>query len=175
VNGPPRTETGPQAREFRDAFGAFATGVAVVTAQGPDGPVGLTTNAVASVSLDPPLFLVCFAVSSRTLTVVREAGALAVSVLRASQQPMAVAFASKHDPADKFHGIALEHVGGVPAIGGAAAVVSGTIEHLVPAGDHEIAICRAVEVRHDGSAQPLLFHRGQFGELAEDVQEWPVA
>ena len=110
-----------ESRTFRDAFGAFATGVAVVTASGPDGPVGLTTNAVASVSLDPPLFLVCFATTSRTLTVVREAGALAVSVLRATQEPMAVAFASKHDPADKFHGIALTEVGGVPAIAGAAA------------------------------------------------------
>lgn len=154
-------------RAFRDAFGAFATGVAVVTAQGPDGPVGLTTNAVTSVSLDPPLFLVCFARTSRTLPVVREAGALAVSVLRHTQEPMAVAFASKHDPADKFHGIALTEVGGVPAIAGAAAVVSGTIDEFVHAGDHDIVICRATAITHDEDAEPLLFHRGRFGELAE--------
>ncbi|MEN0015727.1 MAG: flavin reductase family protein [Solirubrobacteraceae bacterium] len=157
---------GPDARSFRDAFGAFATGVAVVTANGLDGPVGLTTNAVASVSLEPPLFLVCFATTSRTLDVVRDAGALAVSVLRASQQPMATAFASKRDHADKFQGIAIDHVGGVPAIAGAAAIVTGVIEQLVHAGDHEIAICRATDLRVDDDAEPLLFHRGQFGELA---------
>ncbi len=158
-----------EARAFRDAFGAFATGVAVVTASGPSGPVGLTTNAVASVSLDPPLFLVCFARSSRTLTVVRDAGALAVSVLRATQEPMAVAFASKHDPAEKFHGIALTDVGGVPAIAGAAAIVTGVIDEFVHAGDHDIVICRAVAIQHDEQAEPLLFHRGRFGELAESV------
>lgn len=158
--------TPPDGRAFRDAFGAFATGVAVVTASGPDGPVGLTTNAVASVSLDPPLFLVCFATSSRTLTVVRDAGALAVSVLCRTQEAMATAFASKHDPAEKFHGIALTEVGGVPAIAGAAATISGTIDELVHAGDHEIVICRATAITHDPSVSPLLFHRGRFGELA---------
>ena len=167
--------TEPDGRAFRDAFGAFATGVAVVTAQGPDGPVGLTTNAVASVSLDPPLFLVCFSTSSRTLGVVREAGALAVSVLRASQQPMAVAFASKHDPAEKFRGVALEPVAGIPAIAGAAAIVAGTIEQLVPAGDHDIAICRCTGLVHEPGTEPLLFHRGQFGELAMREPDRPVA
>jgi flavin reductase (DIM6/NTAB) family NADH-FMN oxidoreductase RutF len=158
----------PDPRDFRNALGAFATGVAVVTAAGPDGPVGLTTNAVASVSLDPPMFLVCFAVSSRTLPVVREAGHLAVSVLRASQEPMAARFASKHDPAVKFHGISLEDVGGVPAIAGAAAIFAGEIEEFVTAGDHEIALCRCIAVNYDGGAEPLLFHHGRFGAKAAD-------
>ncbi|MDO9355929.1 MAG: flavin reductase family protein [Solirubrobacteraceae bacterium] len=162
-----------ESRAFRDAFGAFATGVAVVTAQGPDGPVGLTTNAVTSVSLDPPLFLVCFATSSRTLEVVRDAGALAVSVLRHSQEPMAVAFASKHDHAVKFQGIALADVGGVPAIAGAATAVSGTIDELVHAGDHDIVICRATAIQFDEDAEPLLFHRGRFGALAAEAAPGP--
>lgn len=158
----------PGSRAFRDAFGAFATGVAVVTARGEDGPVGLTTNAVASVSLEPPMFLVCFATSSRTLPVVREAGALAVSVLRAEQQPMAERFASKHDPATKFHGIELTELAGVPILGGAAAAFAGEIEQFVSAGDHEIALCRCTAVHHDGGAEPLLFHHGRFAGLPAD-------
>lgn len=155
----------PDPRGFRDAFGAFATGVAVVTSDGPDGPVGLTTNAVASVSLEPPMFLVCFAASSRTLPAVRARGALVVSVLRAEQQPMAERFASKHDPAEKFHGIALEELDGIPAIAGAAASFAGRIERLLPAGDHEIALCRCTAVRADGAAEPLVFHHGRFTAL----------
>ncbi|MBJ7472214.1 MAG: flavin reductase family protein [Solirubrobacteraceae bacterium] len=162
-------------QEFRDAFGAFPTGVAVVTAAGDDGPVGLTTNALTSVSLDPPLFLVCFARTSRTLPVVREAGALAVSVLRDSQRHMAARFASKHEPAHKFQGIALDEHGGVPTIAGAAAVFVGTIQQLVHAGDHEIAICLCTHVDYDETAAPLAFHHGQFGGVTSEPQEWPVA
>lgn len=162
-------------REFRDAFGAFPTGVAVVTAAGADGPVGLTTNALTSVSLDPPLFLVCFATTSRTLPVVREAGALAVSVLRADQRDMAARFASKHDPAQKFHGILLDDYDGVPAIAGSAAIFVGTIEQLVHAGDHEIAICRCTHLDYDEDAAPLAFHHGQFGGVTAAPDERPVA
>lgn len=157
---------GPDGREFRDALGAFATGVAVVTASGIDGPVGLTTNAIASVSLEPPMFLVCFAHSSRTLPVVRDAGELAVSVLRDSQRSLAELFASKHDPAEKFSGIALDPIGGVPAIAGAAAAFAGTIEEFVTAGDHDIALLRCTAVRRDPGAEPLVFHHGRFGALA---------
>ncbi len=162
-------------QDFREAFGAFPTGVAVVTAAGSDGPVGLTTNALTSVSLDPPLFLVCFARTSRTLPVVREAGALAVSVLRESQRSMAARFASKHDPAHKFQGIVLDEIDGVPAISGAAAIFVGTIQQLVHAGDHEIAICLCTHVEYDEGAAPLAFHHGQFGGVTGEPQERPVA
>lgn len=161
-------------RDFRDAFGAFPTGVAVVTAAGVDGPVGLTTNALTSVSLDPPLFLVCFARTSRTLPVVREAGTLAVSVLRESQRDMAARFASKHDPAHKFHGILVDEFDGVPAISGSAAIFVGTIEQLVHAGDHEIAICRCTHVEYDEDAAPLAFHHGQFGGVTAAPDDTPV-
>ena len=164
-------QTGPSSRAFRDTFGSFATGVAVVTAHGEDGPVGLTTNALTSVSLDPPLFLVCFAATSRTLPIVRDAGLLAVSILRASQESMAARFASKHDPAEKFHGIALDDIAGIPCIAAAAAVVAGEITELVSAGDHEIALCRAIDLRHDAAAEPLLFHHGRFGAVAPRATE----
>ncbi|MBO9533389.1 MAG: flavin reductase family protein [Solirubrobacteraceae bacterium] len=150
-------------RAFRDAFGAFATGVAVVTAAGPDGPVGLTTNALTSVSLDPPLFLVCFAKDSRTLPVVRDAGRLAVSILRSSQESMAARFATKHEPEHKFHGIVLDDLAGVPAIAHAAAVIVGEITEIHSGGDHDIVVLRCTDVRSDPDAEPLLFVHGRFG------------
>ena len=89
-------------RAYRDVIGHFASGVAVVTCNGPDGPAGLTTNALASLSLDPLLLLVCFDNTSRTLPVVRAAGRFAVNVLRVGQEELARLFASKRLAADKY-------------------------------------------------------------------------
>ena len=112
------------------------------------------------------MFLVCFAHSSRTLPIVREAGELAVSVLRDSQRSLAELFAGKHDPAEKFQGIDLEPIAGVPAIANAAAAFAGRVEEFVTAGDHDIALLRCTAVRRDPAAEPLLFHHGRFGALA---------
>src|SRR3954451_16392373 len=90
---------------FRDVMGPFATVVPVVTASGPDGPAGLTTNAVTSVSLHPPLMLVCFDNASRTLPIVRATGRYAVNVLRAGQEDLAVVFASKRVAREKFEAV----------------------------------------------------------------------
>src|SRR5438045_8768002 len=80
--------------EFRAAMGHFATGVTVVTSVDADGaPVGTTANAVTSLSLDPPLILVCFDVSSLTLAAIREHGAFAVNVRAAEHMHLAAGFA----------------------------------------------------------------------------------
>ena len=83
---------------YREVIGSFATGVAIVTAHSDDGPAGLTTNAVTSVSLDPLLLLVCFDNASRTLPIVQQAGRFAVNILRAGQEDLARVFASKRSP-----------------------------------------------------------------------------
>src|SRR3984957_9944612 len=95
--------TGPETRlaevtaaELRLAMGHFATGVTVVTSVAADGqPVGTTANAVSSLSLDPPLLLVCFDRSSQTLEAVRAHGAFAVNVLAAPQQNLSANFARR--------------------------------------------------------------------------------
>ena len=89
-------------RDFRWAIGHFATGVAVVTCSGPEGPAGLTTNAVCSLSLDPALLLVCFDNGSRTLPAIEAAGRFAVNVLRSDQEELAAVFASKRLAQEKF-------------------------------------------------------------------------
>src|ERR1700751_5443533 len=82
------------AAEFREAMGHFATGVTVVTSVDADGePVGTTANAVTSLSLDPPLVLVCFDRVSLTLSAVRSHGAFVVNILAARQRQLSANFA----------------------------------------------------------------------------------
>jgi len=153
------------AREFRDTLGRFPTGVTVVTAAGPHGPAGMTTNAFSSLSLDPPLVLVCFERGSRTLPVVRETGRFAVNVLRAGQQELARVFASKRVPAEKFESVthSVEH--GVPVLDDALAWLVCDLEALHPGGDHEIGIGAVTALGHDPGGKPLLFYGGIYRDL----------
>ncbi len=87
---------GVSAVEFREAMGHFATGVTVVTSIGDDGePVGTTANAVTSLSLDPPLLLACFDLSSATLQAIRSHGAFVVNVLGHRQRHLSANFARR--------------------------------------------------------------------------------
>jgi flavin reductase (DIM6/NTAB) family NADH-FMN oxidoreductase RutF len=146
---------------FRSVMGNFATGVTVVTAAGPAGPVGMTANAVCSLSLDPLLLLVCFDNSARTLTVVRDRERFGVNVLAAGQEELARLFASKTPEDAKFAGVAHSVHDGIPVIEGALAWVGCRLERLVPGGDHTIGI-GAVESAEAGDGHPLLWFRGSY-------------
>jgi len=149
---------------YRAAIGHFATGVAVVTCDGPDGHSGLTTNAVSSLSLDPLLLLVCFDNASRTLTAVRGARRFAVNVLRAGQEELAAVFASKRVQAAKFEAVTHRVEHGVPVLDDALAWIACDVHELHPAGDHTIGIGAVTEVwSAPGEPEPLLFYRGSFG------------
>ena len=152
--------------DYRAAIGGFPTGVAVVTALGSDGPAGLTTNAISSVSLDPVLLLVCFDNSSRTLPVVSEAGRFAVNLLRTGQEPLARVFASKQLPHEKFEAVTHDVAHGVPVLDGALAWFVCELEALHPGGDHTLALGRVTELDHDPTADPLRFERGRFPGMA---------
>jgi len=153
-------------RRFRDTVGAFATGVTIVTASGPDGPAGLTTNAFSSVSLDPPLVLVCFDATSRTLPVVAAAGRFAVNVLRAGQEELAATFASKRVAAEKFADVTHREAHGVPVLDRALAWLACDVERLVPAGDHTIGIGAVLALDVDPDGEPLVFAGGRYRALA---------
>jgi flavin reductase (DIM6/NTAB) family NADH-FMN oxidoreductase RutF len=135
--------------------------VAIVTCQGADGPAGLTTNAITSLSLDPLLLLVCFDNSSRTLPVVREARRFAVNVLRAGQEELAAAFASKRLAGQKFEAVTHTVAHGVPVLDDALAWVACDLVELLGGGDHTIGIGAVI----DGEAsegEPLVFFRGGY-------------
>jgi 3-hydroxy-9,10-secoandrosta-1,3,5(10)-triene-9,17-dione monooxygenase reductase component len=147
---------------FRSVMGHFATGVTVVTGQGPGGPAGMTVNAVCSVSLDPALVLVCFDNSARTLPVVRERGRFAVNVLTREQRELARRFATKEPEEEKFAGVEFELRGGVPVLAGALAWVVCSLRELIAAGDHTIGIGAVEDLRHDSEREPLVWYRGEY-------------
>ena len=146
---------------YRSVMGNFATGVTVVTAAGPAGPVGMTANAVASLSLDPLLLLVAFDNSARTLAVVRERRRFGVNVLAAGQEQLARLFASKAPEDAKFAGVAHSVHDGIPVIDDTLAWVGCRLERLVEGGDHTIGI-GAVESAEAGEGRPLLWFRGDY-------------
>jgi flavin reductase (DIM6/NTAB) family NADH-FMN oxidoreductase RutF len=168
VNGITRAAMGPErdTELFRDVFGHFATGVAVITSAGPAGAGGMTANAICSLSLDPLLALVCFENGARTLPIVREARRFAVNVLSSDQGDLARVFASKVPESEKLDGVAhhLEH--GMPIIEGALAWAACDLRELLPGGDHTIGIGEIVSLGL-GGGDPLLWYRGRYRSLAE--------
>jgi 3-hydroxy-9,10-secoandrosta-1,3,5(10)-triene-9,17-dione monooxygenase reductase component len=147
---------------FRTVMGHFATGVTVVTAASPEGPVGMTANAVASLSLRPLLLLVCFDNEARTLPVVQASGRFGVNVLARGQAPLARLFASKAPEIEKFASVPHRIHDGIPVIEGVLAWVGCDLERLVEAGDHTIGI-GAVTAAENGDGEPLVWHRGAYG------------
>lgn len=152
-----------ESAEFRRILGHWSTGVAVVTARTPDGSLcGLTANAFSSLSLQPPLVLVCVEHSADTHDCIRDAGAFAISVLAADDERTARRFAGEADGTDKFEGVAWrESVTGSPVLDEALAWVDCNVATEHVAGDHTIFIGQVVA----GDAvegEPLLYYRGGY-------------
>lgn len=149
---------------FRAVMGHFATGVAVITATAGAGPVGMTANAVCSLSLEPLLLLVCFDRTARTFSVVRETERFGVNVLAAGQENLARLFASKLPEHEKFAEVPHTVHDGIPVIEGTLAWVGCRLERLYPGGDHEIGIgaVQTAEIAGGEAAQPLIWHRGAY-------------
>jgi flavin reductase (DIM6/NTAB) family NADH-FMN oxidoreductase RutF len=154
------------AAEFRQAMGHFATGVTVVTSVAADGtPVGTTANAVTSLSLDPPLVLVCFDLASLTLEAIRAHGAFAVNVLAEPQRDLSASFARRGFAAAWDEVRHRPGRTGSPRLHGVLAVLDCTIEARLPGGDHEIIIGRVREVEVAGEGVPLVYWRGTYTSL----------
>jgi 3-hydroxy-9,10-secoandrosta-1,3,5(10)-triene-9,17-dione monooxygenase reductase component len=152
---------------IRHALGHFATGVTVVTSLTPDGaPVGTTASAVSSLSLAPPLILVCLDRSSQTLAAIRSHGAFAVNVLAEGQEHLSANFARRGGAAswaDVGHRIGPTEC---PRLHDVLAVLDCRLERCVDGGDHEIVIGALAALEHNGeNARPLLHYRGSYGAL----------
>jgi flavin reductase (DIM6/NTAB) family NADH-FMN oxidoreductase RutF len=154
---------------FREVFGRFATGVAVVTSATAAAEGGMTANAVCSLSLDPLLALVCFENNARTLPIVREAGRFGLNVLAAHQEDVARVFASKLPESEKLEGIAHRFESGVPIIDGALSWVACSLRELIAGGDHTIAIGEVVAMGL-GEGDPLLWYGGQYHDVRLRVE-----
>jgi flavin reductase (DIM6/NTAB) family NADH-FMN oxidoreductase RutF len=157
----------PDPELFREVFGRFATGVAVITSAGPAGAGGMTANALCSLSLEPLLALVCFENEARTLPIVREAGRFGVNILSARQEHLAGVFASKLPEAEKLDGVGHRFESGVPIIDGAIAWAVCELRELIAGGDHTIAIGEVRDLAL-GDGEPLLWYAGRY-------HAWPVS
>ncbi len=160
-------QDGDRRRAYRDAIGHFATGVTIVTTTGPDGPAGLTTNAVTSLSLDPLLLLVCFDRGSRTLDVVRASGRFAVNILRDGDHELAALFASKRVAREKFDSVTHFEAHGVPVIDSALAWIACELRELLPGGDHVIGIGEVIGMGVEQESDPLVWFRGRYMTTAK--------
>jgi flavin reductase (DIM6/NTAB) family NADH-FMN oxidoreductase RutF len=156
------------ATEFRAFAGHFATGVAVVTTRDGCGkPNGLTINAVTSLSLDPPLLLICLANDSSTLAAINQSAAFCVHYLAADQQTLSNHFARKLD--DKFlessHSIGGS---GCPILEGVVAYCECEVQGSYPGGDHTILVGAVTRTSVTGG-DPLIYHRGRYHGLNVQV------
>lgn len=143
---------------------ALPTGVTIVSASGPDGPAGATANAVASLSLEPPLIVACLDRDSRTLAAVRERRSFGISVLAAGQTDLALGFATKSSHREKWHQVPHTLRDGVPVVDGAVAWVACRLSALHQGGDHEIAVGEVFDLGGE-RGDPLVFHRGGYRPL----------
>ncbi len=150
---------------FRAVMGRFVTGVTIITATGPDGPVGMTANAVTSLSLDPLLLIVCFDRGARTLPVIEAAGRFGVNVLAAGQEDLARRFAGKDASEGKFAGVAHSQDDGIPVLEGVHAWIGCDLDRIVDGGDHVIGIGGVIGAEM-GDGEPLVYHAGAYANLA---------
>ena len=151
--------------QFRATLGRFATGVTILTMRDERGiPHGMTVTSFASVSLDPPLVLVCIGHEASLAAPLERTQHFAVNVLAAEQEAAAHTFAATD--VDRFGGFMFElGVGDVPILAGSHAHVECRVHARHPAGDHTIIVG---EVLHGATSdgEPLLYYRGRYGRFA---------
>lgn len=153
---------------LRRAFGTFVTGVTVITTRDEDGtPRGMTANSFTSVSLDPPLLLVCIAKSASSYQSFTKAGCFAVNILHEGQVDVSGIFASKAP--DKFQSVNHDHIHtGSPVLTDSLTWFDCTTFNTVDAGDHAVLIG---EVRAFGTSPsaPLGFCRGRYASVKDPL------
>ena len=158
-------------RDFRDTLGAFATGVNVITTRGAEHSYGMTATAFSSVSLDPPLVLVCIGVTAEGSDMIQRNGVFAVNILGSDQEPLSRFFASKERPRgrDAFRGIShYELVTGSPILEGAAGYVDCRLHETHEAGDHHVFIGEVLALGTEPETTPLVFHGGGYRFLSDE-------
>ena len=164
----PEYRSGSDQRTLRDALGSFATGVTVVTCVDEGGdPFGLTVNSFTSVSLDPPLLLVCIARGARCAPALAAASHFAVNVLQTGQQPASIRFSTRDE--DRF-GTTPWSCGeaGAPILKDSLGVFECERFAAYDGGDHHILVGRVVKASFDASMDPLLYFRGKYRRLHFD-------
>jgi flavin reductase (DIM6/NTAB) family NADH-FMN oxidoreductase RutF len=150
---------------FRSTMGRLPTGVSVITTRGPDGPVGITVSAVASLSLEPLQLLICVSNHLFTRTAIEEHGRFGVSVLGEGGENLARRFAASRP--DKFSGVETIDDYGVPLLKDAIARVVCDVSEVLAGGDHTIFVGNVRHFEHRQDGRPLLYFAGTFHALLD--------
>lgn len=147
------------AGKWRQLIGNWPTGVSVITSAGPSG---CTANAVTSLSLDPVLVLACLDRNSNTLAAVRGCGRFCINVLASDQGELARRFATKAPAAEKFAGVAVTEIEGLPVLDGCLAWIACEARDELPGGDHVIVTGAPLRAAQRDDAVPLVSFRGGY-------------
>ena len=152
---------------MREVLGHFVSGIVVITASGPDGPLGFTCQSFSSLSLDPPLVSFAPARSSSTWPQIRSVGAFCVNVLAADHQEISAGFA--RSGVDKFAGVTWRPgPSGAPVLEGVSAWIDCVFRDEFDGGDHTIVVGQVQDLWADPARLPLLFYRGRYGVTPGD-------
>jgi flavin reductase (DIM6/NTAB) family NADH-FMN oxidoreductase RutF len=160
--------SGHDPRTLRDALGCFATGVTVVTClDDDDGPAGLTVNSFTSVSLDPPLLLVCVHKMAAAADSLIRAAHFAINVLQTGQQPASITFSTRVE--DRFGSTPWScGEAGAPILKDSLCVFECERFAVYEGGDHHILVGRVAKASFDAGLDPLLYFRGRYRRLHFD-------
>jgi flavin reductase (DIM6/NTAB) family NADH-FMN oxidoreductase RutF len=159
------------ADDFRRVMSHFATGVTIITAWDAAGrPTGLTASSFTSVSLNPPLILVCVSQKAQSYPAIKAAGRFAVNILSRGQETVSRRFATAPSASgdEKFAGLDYRPGAlGLPILTDALAELECTVVHAYPGGDHTIFVAQveAADCRGDAGKEPLLYFRGKYSRL----------
>jgi flavin reductase (DIM6/NTAB) family NADH-FMN oxidoreductase RutF len=166
-NGTPH-ETRHSRDTLRSVFGTFATGITVVTTRG-EAPLGMTANSFTSVSLSPPLVLVCVQRGAAMHEAILSSELFAVSVLSAGQEQLAKYFADRRRPRGEQEFALVDSVPGpstgAPVLSGAMAWMECRLSAVYDGGDHSIFLGSVLDLGRGTGNEALLFHSGRFHQL----------
>jgi flavin reductase (DIM6/NTAB) family NADH-FMN oxidoreductase RutF len=149
---------------LRRVYGTFPTGVAALAALVGANPQGIAVSSFTSVSLDPPMVLVCVAHTSTTWPSLRHAPRLGISILAAGQEQACRQLSARDG--DRFVGLDWHATGdGAVLIDGASAWFECSVDKQTPAGDHDIVVLRVHDLDGDHAVSPLVFHGSRLRQL----------
>ena len=143
-------------------MGCFPSGVTVVTTWQGERPVGTTVNAFSSVSLEPPLLLICLDHNNPALAPLEQCGVFGVNILSADSRELALRFGRDRDE-ERFADLAYRaRIGGAPQLKVAPVFIDCAVENVYEGGDHRIVVGRGLHIEHASEMPPLLYHKGCF-------------
>lgn len=153
-------------RAFRNTMGLFATGVAVVAVECEGQVFGMTANAIASVSLEPLLVLVCIQKTAHLMSCLEQSGGFSINILSEDREDLSRFFANMWPHPEPPPFTFIPWTGG-PRLEGAIGAVACQTAQILAGGDHWIVLGQVVDLyQAENPANPLLYYRGQYRRLS---------